>query len=208
MRGHGTRATAVLVGASSKGAATTTVSGTPLSQQELVGRTFLALGYVYGVAPKDGSVIGIGAPTGAERCRTTGVGDPNPSQRQTVARQHVVDCPAQEADIGLGKAERGGRPAEPREVAGQRERDPVNHLDRLEDTVPHGEAMVSNGDGRSLRVFEQLTVHPCVHASEISPGGRVPGGVRRAKDAPSLCQPPVRLWFPSHRRRTGSRRRT
>jgi ABC-2 type transport system permease protein len=35
----------LLLGNGQVGAATTTVSGTPLSQQELVGRTFLALGY-------------------------------------------------------------------------------------------------------------------------------------------------------------------
>ena len=139
LRGHGTRTTAVVSGAGS-------IGGRDHDQ----GRRDLS-------------------PARPERRRPTRVGDPDPSQRQVLLGQHLGHRGPDELVVRLGQTERGGRARQPGQVARQRERLAVDDLDRLEHAVPDGEAVIGHPDRGSVRILEQLAVHPSVHAPEVNP---------------------------------------
>ena len=107
---------------------------------------------------------------GAERRRPAGVGDPDPAQRQVLSVQDGSDPPAYGGVVDLGESEAGGAAGEAFEVPGQRERLPVEHLDRLEHPVADGQAVVGHPDGRGTRLGHQFSVDPGAHGATL--GGR------------------------------------
>ena len=77
--------------------------------------------------------------------------------------EHRRDPASYVVEVGGGQPEAGRAPLEPREVTGQRERHPVQGLDRLEDPVPDGEPVVGDRDRPLGRVGQEVTVDPRAH---------------------------------------------
>ena len=117
---------------------------------------------------------------GAEGCRAAGVGDPDPAERQLLAVDRGRDATSYELLVERRETQSCGTAGEPLEVAGQREGLTVDDLDRLEDTVTHGEAVVGHRDRWSIGVVEQFSVNPGAHGPNLS--AAAPGN-------PGFCLP-------------------
>ena len=162
------------------------------------------------------------AAVGAERAGAAGQGDAQPQRLPVVlgvGGEHLVDGVAQQVEVGRVEPEAAGRARQPVEVPGQRERDSVDDLGRLEHPVADGEPVVEDRDQR--RVGPSRTVpstQTFIAPSSSSRRWAATSSSRRAfssvsSHSPAASEPQVmpapvpRCSRPSATRTSGCRRR-
>ena len=122
---------------------------------------------------------------------------------QVLAVEDGGDPAAYGVLVELGQPQPGRRAREPLEVPGEGERQAVDDLDRLEDPVAHGEAVVGDPDRRGGRVGQQFTVDPGAHGLTLGVRNARVNGARTRPRGPGFCTPGG-IGYCSHAPRPGS----
>jgi hypothetical protein len=98
-----------------------------------------------------------------QRCRSRGDGDPHPAERQVLLGEDGRHPGTYGVHVDPGETEPRSGTLEPVQVPGQRERLSVDDLDRLEDRVADGQAVVGDRYRGGGRVGQQVSVDPGAH---------------------------------------------